>query len=52
MSDAVRYVGRRFVQLLLVIWVAGTLNFNLAAHYRISGAVCGFVSACASSSPR
>ena len=30
--------------------IAGTLNFNLAAHYRISGAVCGFVSACASSS--
>ncbi len=27
MSDAVRYIGRRFVQLLLVIWVAGTLNF-------------------------
>ncbi len=30
--------------------VAGTLNFNLAALYKISGAVCGFVSACASSS--
>jgi len=30
--------------------IAGTLNFNLAAHYKISGAVCGFVSACASSS--
>ena len=27
MSDAVRYIGRRFVQLVLVIWVAGTLNF-------------------------
>jgi len=26
------------------------LNFNLAAHFRITGAVCGFVSACASSS--
>ena len=27
MTDAVRYVGRRVVQLLLVIWVATTLNF-------------------------
>ncbi len=30
--------------------VAGTLNFNLAAHYGITGANCGFVSACSSSS--
>jgi len=30
--------------------IAGTLNFNLAAHYKITGAVCGFASACASSS--
>jgi 3-oxoacyl-[acyl-carrier-protein] synthase I len=30
--------------------IAGTLNFNLAAHYRITGAVAGFVSACTSSS--
>jgi 3-oxoacyl-[acyl-carrier-protein] synthase-1 len=30
--------------------IAGTLNFNLAAHYHITGTVCGFVSACASSS--
>jgi len=30
--------------------IAGTLNFNLAAHYQITGAVTGFVSACASSS--
>jgi 3-oxoacyl-(acyl-carrier-protein) synthase len=29
--------------------IAGTLNFNLAAHYGITGTVCGFVSACASS---
>jgi 3-oxoacyl-(acyl-carrier-protein) synthase len=29
--------------------VAGTLNFNLAAHFGIRGACCGFVSACASS---
>lgn len=27
MSDAVRYVGRRVVQLLIVIWVATTVNF-------------------------
>jgi peptide/nickel transport system permease protein len=27
MADAFRYVGRRFLQLLLVIWVAGTVNF-------------------------
>jgi 3-oxoacyl-[acyl-carrier-protein] synthase I len=30
--------------------IAGTLNFNLAAHYGIRGAVGGFVAACASSS--
>ncbi len=30
--------------------ISGTLNFNLAAHYRITGAVAGFVSACTSSS--
>ena len=30
--------------------IAGTLNFSLAAHFHIAGAVCGFVSACASSS--
>ena len=30
--------------------IAGTLNFNLAAYYKITGGVCGFVSACASSS--
>jgi 3-oxoacyl-(acyl-carrier-protein) synthase len=34
----------------VVMSIAGTLNFNLAAHYRIRGAVGGFVSACASSS--
>jgi 3-oxoacyl-[acyl-carrier-protein] synthase-1 len=30
--------------------VPGTLNFNLASHYGITGANCGFVSACTSSS--
>ena len=29
--------------------IAGTLNFNLAAHYGITGAVTGFASACTSS---
>jgi 3-oxoacyl-(acyl-carrier-protein) synthase len=32
----------------IVSTIAGTLNFNLAAHYGIRGAVAGFVSACAS----
>jgi 3-oxoacyl-(acyl-carrier-protein) synthase len=30
--------------------ISGTLNFNLAAHFHVTGAVCGFVSACASAS--
>ncbi len=34
----------------VVTSIAGTLNFNLAAHFAITGAVTGFVSACASSS--
>lgn len=34
----------------IVSSIAGTLNFNLAAHYGITGSVTGFVSACASSS--
>lgn len=42
--------GERSNPMGIVSSCAGTLNFNLAAHYRISGAVCGFVSACASSS--
>lgn len=33
----------------LIASIAGTLNFNLVAHYRIRGATAGFVSACASS---
>jgi 3-oxoacyl-[acyl-carrier-protein] synthase I len=32
----------------IVSTIPGTLNFNLAPHYHIKGAVCGFVSACAS----
>jgi 3-oxoacyl-(acyl-carrier-protein) synthase len=42
--------GERGNPMGIVSSIAGTLNFNLAAHYRISGAVCGFVSACTSSS--
>lgn len=36
--------------LAVVCSISGTLNFNLAAHYRVTGAVAGFVSACTSSS--
>lgn len=42
--------GARGNPLGVVSSIAGTLNFNLAAHFRITGGVCGFVSACASSS--
>ncbi len=33
----------------IVASIAGTLNFNLASHFHIRGATCGYVSACASS---
>lgn len=42
--------GMRGNPLGVVASIAGTLNFNLAAHYGIRGAVGGFVAACASSS--
>jgi 3-oxoacyl-[acyl-carrier-protein] synthase I len=42
--------GERGNPLGIVSSIAGTLNFNFAAHYKIRGAVCGYVSACASSS--
>lgn len=42
--------GERGNPMGLVASVAGTLNFNLAACFQITGAVAGFVSACASSS--
>lgn len=42
--------GTRGNPMGIISSIAGTLNFNLAAHYKITGAVCGFVSACASSS--
>lgn len=34
----------------IVASIAGTVNFNLVAHFKIKGASCGFASACASSS--
>ncbi|MBP6506807.1 MAG: beta-ketoacyl-[acyl-carrier-protein] synthase family protein [Opitutaceae bacterium] len=42
--------GERCHPLSVISSIAGTLNFNLAAHYGIRGAVGGFVAACASSS--
>lgn len=41
--------GDRIAPFGVVSTIAGTLNFNFGAHYGIRGAVCGFVSACASS---
>lgn len=40
--------GERIAPMGIVSSIAGTLNFNLAAHYKIRGAVAGFSSACAS----
>ena len=42
--------GARVSPMGIVSTIAGTLNFNLAAHLGIRGAVAGFVSACASTS--
>lgn len=42
--------GERGNPMGVVSSIAGTLNFSLAAHFRITGSVCGFVSACASAS--
>lgn len=42
--------GERGNPMGVVSSICGTLNFNLAAHYGITGSVCGFVSACASGS--
>lgn len=41
--------GMRGNPMGVVSSIAGTLNFTLAAYFKITGAVCGFVSACASS---
>jgi len=42
--------GRRNHPMGVVTTVAGTLQFNLGAAFKIQGAGCGFVSACSSSS--
>ena len=42
--------GERGNPMSVVSSICGTLNFNLGAHFHITGAVCGYVSACASSS--
>ncbi|MEO5958877.1 MAG: beta-ketoacyl-[acyl-carrier-protein] synthase family protein [Opitutaceae bacterium] len=42
--------GERGNPMGVVSSIAGTLNFNLAAHFSIRGAVGGFAAACASSS--
>lgn len=48
--DRMKRVGPlRCSPLGIVASIAGTLNFNLAAAYKIRGSTCGFVSACASS---
>ncbi len=49
-AQLVAVQGERGNPLGVVSSIAGTLNFNLGAHFHITGAVCGFVSACASSS--
>ncbi len=42
--------GERGNPMGVVSSISGTLNFNLATYFKVQGAVCGFVSACASSS--
>lgn len=49
MPEIVSSGGQRINPWSVVRSIAGTLNFNLAAHYGIRGAVTGFVSACAAS---
>lgn len=50
MTEMVNTQFERGHPMSVISSIAGTLNFNLAAHYRITGAVAGFVSACTSSS--
>jgi 3-oxoacyl-[acyl-carrier-protein] synthase-1 len=49
LNDVEASRGQRVNPTGLVASIAGTLNFNLAAHYGIQGPVCGFSSACAAS---
>ncbi len=48
LNQMVESKGERVSPMGIVSAIAGTLNFNLAAHYGIRGAVGGFSSACAS----
>jgi 3-oxoacyl-(acyl-carrier-protein) synthase len=48
LNQMVESKGERVAPMGIVSAIAGTLNFNLAAHYGIRGAVGGFASACAS----
>lgn len=48
LGQAIGSQWRRAHPLGVVRTVAGTLNFNLAARFGITGSVCGFASACAS----
>jgi 3-oxoacyl-[acyl-carrier-protein] synthase I len=47
-NQAIESKGERVAPMGIVSAIAGTLNFNLGAHYGIRGAVAGFSSACAS----
>jgi 3-oxoacyl-(acyl-carrier-protein) synthase len=49
LNETADSAGQRLHPWGVVASIAGTLNFNLAAHYGIRGAVTGFVSACAAS---
>ncbi|MFP4357332.1 MAG: beta-ketoacyl-[acyl-carrier-protein] synthase family protein [Puniceicoccaceae bacterium] len=44
-----QYGAERSQPKAIVASIAGTLNFNLASHFHVRGATCGYVSACASS---
>lgn len=49
LNEAADSQGKRVHPWGVVGSIAGTLNFNLAAHYGVQGSVTGFVSACAAS---
>ena len=49
LAEAVESNGQRLAPLGVISSISGTLNFNLAAHYKVQGAVTGFSSACAAS---
>jgi 3-oxoacyl-(acyl-carrier-protein) synthase len=49
LNESAAVDGRRMHPWSVVHAISGSLNFNLAAHYRVRGAVTGFASACAAS---